>query len=91
MPAATTSSTSTTSTAAAPPSLFTPEQTRLLQDSTTQLKNSLAGELKSLMGDAIVEMKTTLLTEMNNQVKNLEMKTAEVAAEKKAKTNVSSV
>ena len=62
-----------------------------MQDSTNQLKLSLAGELKSLLGEAIVDMKATLLAEMSNQVKGLEQKIAEVAAEKKAKTNVSSV
>ena len=88
---ASTPSTSTPSASTAPPPLFTPEQTRLMQDSTNQLKLSLAGQLKSLLGDAIVDTKATLLTEMSNQVKGLEQKIAEVAAEKKAKTNVSSV
>ena len=88
---ASTTATSTPAASATPPSLFRPEQTRLTQDSTNQLKLSLAGELKSLLGEAIVDAKATLLTEMSHQVKGLEQKIAEVAAEKKAKTNVSSV
>ena len=88
---ASTPSTSTPSASAASPALFTPEQTRLMQDSTNQLKLSLAGELKSLLGEAMVDMKATLQTEMSNQIKGLGQKIAEVAAEKKAKTNVSSV
>ena len=63
-----------------------------MQDSTNQLKLFLAGELKSLLGEAIVDMKATLLTEMSNQVKGLESKIAEVASDKQSKTGrVSSV
>ena len=45
-----------------------------------------------MLGEAIVDIKATLMTEMSNQVKGLESKIAEVASEKKAKTGgVSSV
>ena len=63
-----------------------------MQDSTNQLKLSLAGELKTMLGEAIVDIKTPMMTEMSTQVKALEAKIADVASEKKAKTGgVSSV
>ena len=63
-----------------------------MQDSTNQLRLFLAGELKTMLGEAIVDIKTSMMTEMSTQVTALEAKTADVALEKKAKTGgVSSV
>ena len=91
-PMVSTPSTNAAPPAAAPPPLFTPEQARLMQDSTNQLKLSLAGELKAMLGEAIVDIKATFMSDMSTQVKGLESKIAEVASEKKAKTGgVSSV
>ena len=38
-----------------------------------------------MLGEAIVDIKTSLMTEVGNRVQSLEAKTAEVASEKKAK------
>ena len=72
--------------AAAPPALFTPEQMRMMTDNTNQLKISLAGDLKTMLSEAIGDIKTSLMTEVGKQVKGLETKIAEVAAEKEPRS-----
>ena len=73
----TTTATPAPAASAAPPLLFTPEQTKLL----TEMNTSLVTQMTT----AFTDLKTALLTEMNSQVKGLEKKIADVAAEKKIK------
>ena len=62
---------------------------RMMNDNTNQLKISLAGDLKSMLTEAIGEIKTSLMTEVGKQVKGSEANIAEVAAEKKPRTGSS--
>ena len=59
-----------------PPALFTPEHLRMMNDSTNQLKISLAGDLKNMLPEAIGDIKTSLMAEVGKQVKGLEAKIA---------------